>query len=105
MSEIDFDTWDDYNPVCNNFEQKNQRDLLKDNNNIHVLLKTDSVNLIEMNNSDWLDMFDNYSESDYDDVNFIRFKKDYEKDNFSIFSMSNDDLYLIKKNDMLYLQR
>jgi hypothetical protein len=103
MSELDFDTWGDYTPVSDNFEQKNQRDLVRDNSNIYVLLKTDSVNLIELNNSDWLDMFDGYSEEDYDGVEFIRFKKDQSEGNLSIFSIPNGDLFLVKNNDLLYV--
>lgn len=101
MSELDFDScdWPDYVPVGND-EVVRQKEM--NNPNLIKLSINDNCELFEIDSYE--EFFDNLSETDYDDNEFVRFIKDIDRDGVSIFHCSKDeDFFLLVKDGKKYL--
>lgn len=104
--EIDFDSWEDYKPLGDT----DLSELVKiqpTNPNLLKLKSEDDINLLGLDKTYYQELFDYYSEEDYDGSYFIRFIKSEEFKNkgesIILFdSPKNEDIFLLKKSEKLY---
>lgn len=93
MSELDFDSWEDYKPVS-------ELDLVeKENKNLLKLLKDDKINLLNISKQDFDQMFDNSCEEDYNGDIFMINEVLKEKTPINIWESYNFEI--TKKNTFI----
>ena len=99
MIDIDFDSWDDYKPVGDS-DLKEIR--VEDKNpNLFKLSADDEYETVGFEKDEF---FENSSEFDYDENEFVRFIKDEEKNGLKIYHCPKDeDVFLLIKNDKKFV--
>jgi hypothetical protein len=101
--ELDFDSWEDYKPVGDGNIEVNE----VENPNVLKLKVDDDVTLLEVDKDDFNEIFNHYSEEDYNGNIFLRFRKshdfEFENEKITLFDCVNDeDSFVLKKNNKLY---
>ena len=101
--ELDFDSWEDYKPVGDGNIEVNE----VENPNILKLKVDDDVTLLEVDKDDFNQIFNHYSEEDYNGNIFLRFRKshdfEFENEKITLFDcVKNEDSFVLKKNNKLY---
>ena len=101
--ELDFDSWEDYKPVGDGNIEVNE----VENPNILKLKVDDDVTLLEVDKDDFNQIFNHYSEEDYNGNIFLRFRKshdfEFENEKITLFDcVKNEDSFVLKKNKKLY---
>jgi hypothetical protein len=101
--ELDFDSWEDYKPVGDGNIEVNE----VETPNVLKLKVDDDVTLLEVDKDDFNEIFNHYSEEDYNSNIFLRFRKshdfEFENEKITLFDCVNDeDSFVLKKNNKLY---
>jgi hypothetical protein len=101
--ELDFDSWEDYKPVGDGNIEVNE----VENPKVLKLKVDDDVTLLEVDKDDFNEIFNHYSEEDYNGNIFLRFRKshdfEFENEKITLFDCVNDeDSFVLKKNNKLY---
>lgn len=101
--ELDFDSWEDYKPLGDGDVEVN----VVENPNILKLKINDNINLLEVDEEDFNEIFKNYSEEDFNGDEFMRFVKshnfEYKNEVITLFDcVKDEDGFILKKNDKLY---
>lgn len=99
MIDDDFDSWGDYIPVSDK-----KIEVVTNPNLIKILIDDDYQVFGWSSVEEFKDDFDNFSEIDYDNNEFIRFIKEDDKNGIKIFSCpKHEELFLVVNGDHKFI--